>query len=289
MLGFGCDYGTWRWCCDYAGTVLRSCWECWSLLVRPLRMCSLACMVMSVIWELAMPSSSSSSCSLPESLLSVWTSCCRRATDLAPVSPCSSPPIFGMWKGHFTSTASYLLGVIAWSMLIGHSNSGFVWNAFLCGWMDGCLDGDAFYRLWLNVFGSVRFGCNSENIIWKAFSPTTINSGRGAEFEGAVIALFHLLITRADKVRALKEAFYRQNLPNVTNLLATVLVFLIVIYFQGFRVVLPVRSKSARGQQGSYPIKLFYTSNMPIILQSALVSNLYFISQVCCISKPLYA
>ncbi|RDX93313.1 Protein transport protein Sec61 subunit alpha, partial [Mucuna pruriens] len=105
-----------------------------------------------------------------------------------------------------------------------------------------------------------------ENIIWKAFSPTTINSGRGAEFE--------------DKVRALREAFYRQNLPNVTNLLATVLIFLIVIYFQGFRVVLPVRSKNARGQQGSYPIKLFYTSNMPIILQSALVSNLYFISQL---------
>lgn len=120
----------------------------------------------------------------------------------------------------------------------------------------------------------------SENIIWKAFSPTTINSGRGAEFEGAVIALFHLLFTRSDKTRALKEAFCRQNLPNVTNLMATVVVFLIVIYFQGFRVVLPVRSKSARGQQGSYPIKLFYTSNMPIILQSALVSNLYFISQV---------
>ncbi|KAM7503904.1 hypothetical protein LguiB_002808 [Lonicera macranthoides] len=119
-----------------------------------------------------------------------------------------------------------------------------------------------------------------ENIIWKAFSPTTVNSGRGAEFEGAVIALFHLLITRTDKVRALREAFYRQNLPNVTNLLATVLIFLIVIYFQGFRVVLPVRSKNARGQQGSYPIKLFYTSNMPIILQSALVSNLYFISQL---------
>ncbi|GAQ80048.1 SecY protein transport family protein [Klebsormidium nitens] len=119
-----------------------------------------------------------------------------------------------------------------------------------------------------------------ENIVWKAFSPTTINAGRGAEFEGAIIALFHLLITRTDKVRALKEAFYRQNLPNVTNLLATVLVFLIVIYFQGFKVVLPVRSKSARGQQGSYPIKLFYTSNMPIILQSALVSNLYFISQL---------
>ena len=30
---------------------------------------------------------------------------------------------------------------------------------------------------------------------------------------------------------------------------------------------------------GSYPIKLFYTSNIPIILQTALVSNLYFFSQ----------
>ena len=38
---------------------------------------------------------------------------------------------------------------------------------------------------------------------------------------------------------------------------------------QGFRVELPIRSKRARGNYGSqaYPIKLFYTSNMPIILQ----------------------
>ncbi|KAK8950546.1 hypothetical protein KSP40_PGU007183 [Platanthera guangdongensis] len=119
-----------------------------------------------------------------------------------------------------------------------------------------------------------------ENIVWKAFSPMTINTGRGTEFEGAFIALFHLLITRTDKVRALQGAFFRQNLPNLTNLLATVLLFLVVIYFQGFRVVLPVRSKNTRGQQGSYAIKLFYTSNMPIILQSALVSNMSFISQL---------
>mmetsp|Transcript_5987 Transcript_5987/g.9195 ORF Transcript_5987/g.9195 Transcript_5987/m.9195 type:complete len:478 (+) Transcript_5987:113-1546(+) len=119
-----------------------------------------------------------------------------------------------------------------------------------------------------------------ESIVWKAFSPTTINTGRGTEFEGAVIALFYLLMTRSDKVRALKEAFYRQNLPNVTNLLATVLVFVVVIYFQGFRVDLPVKHSKSRGQQGSYPIKLFYTSNIPIILQTALVSNLYFFSQL---------
>ena len=55
----------------------------------------------------------------------------------------------------------------------------------------------------------------------------------GTEFEGALIALIHLMITRQNKVRALKEAFYRSNLPNLTNLIATVLIFLIVIYFQG--------------------------------------------------------
>jgi len=119
-----------------------------------------------------------------------------------------------------------------------------------------------------------------ENIIWKAFSPSTINTGRGAEFEGAIIALFHLLITRPNKVHALREAFYRQNLPNMMNLFATVLVFVVVIYFQGFKVDLRISSKKVRGHQSTYPIRLFYTSNMPIILQSALVSNLYFISQL---------
>merc|ERR1719441_54515 len=57
-----------------------------------------------------------------------------------------------------------------------------------------------------------------ETIVWKTFSPTTINTGRGTEFEGALVALF------------------RQNLPNITNLMSTVIVFLVVIYFQGFRV-----------------------------------------------------
>ena len=66
------------------------------------------------------------------------------------------------------------------------------------------------------------------------------------------------------------------------NLGATVFIFGVVIYFQGFRVDLPIKSARYRGQYSSYPIKLFYTSNIPIILQSALVSNLYMISQVRC-------
>lgn len=119
-----------------------------------------------------------------------------------------------------------------------------------------------------------------ESIIWRSFSPTTINTGRGTEFEGAIIAFFHLMFTRPNKLKALQEAFERPNLPNLSNLLATALIFLVVIYFQGWKVELPVKFHKQRGHQGTYPIKLFYTSNMPIILQTALVSNLYFVSQL---------
>merc|ERR1711988_1831520 len=64
-----------------------------------------------------------------------------------------------------------------------------------------------------------------ETIVWKAFSPATVNTGRGTEFEGAIIAMFHLMISRSDKFTALKEAFYRANAPNIMNLLATIAVF----------------------------------------------------------------
>eukprot|EP01062_Namystynia_karyoxenos_P050947 TRINITY_DN397_c0_g1_i4.p1 TRINITY_DN397_c0_g1~~TRINITY_DN397_c0_g1_i4.p1 ORF type:complete len:521 (+),score=194.59 TRINITY_DN397_c0_g1_i4:124-1563(+) len=118
-----------------------------------------------------------------------------------------------------------------------------------------------------------------ETIIWKSFSFITVNAGRGPEFEGAITALFHQLLQNTNKVRALKEAFYRPHLPNVINLVATLAVFLVVVFFQSFAVTLPL-VHSRTGQQHPQRIKLFYTSNMPIVLQAAFVSNLYFLSQV---------
>jgi len=120
-----------------------------------------------------------------------------------------------------------------------------------------------------------------ETIVWRAFSPSSYNSGSGVQYEGAVVALIHVIFARNDKLKALREAFYRENLPNITNLLATIVVFGVVMYFQGFRVDVPIKARNARGKShGSYPIKLFYTSNMPIILQSALTTNVFMISQM---------
>ena len=41
-----------------------------------------------------------------------------------------------------------------------------------------------------------------------------------------------------------------------------------------------IASRKVKGYKQPYPIKLFYTSNIPIILQTAFVSNLYFFSQI---------
>ena len=43
-----------------------------------------------------------------------------------------------------------------------------------------------------------------ESIVWKAFSPITVRGEGGVEYEGAVVALFHLLITRSNKLSALR-------------------------------------------------------------------------------------
>eukprot|EP00915_Cephaloidophora_sp_WS-2016_P008701 GHVH01012127.1.p1 GENE.GHVH01012127.1~~GHVH01012127.1.p1 ORF type:complete len:474 (-),score=54.18 GHVH01012127.1:67-1488(-) len=128
---------------------------------------------------------------------------------------------------------------------------------------------------------SLFIACNiCESIIWRAFSPTTINTGKGTEFEGAVINFFHVMMTRPNKLEALSSSFYRDSAPNMTNLLATVIVFGLVVYLQGFRVELKMTHQKMRGSEIPFPIKLFYTSNIPIILQTALVSNLHTFSQL---------
>ena len=120
-----------------------------------------------------------------------------------------------------------------------------------------------------------------ENIIWKAFSPFTITNESGnTEYESAIISTIHLLLTRPNKISALQKAFYRSSGTNLFNLITTFVVFLVVIYFQGFKYEIQICHKNDKGNYRTYPIKLFYSSNIPIILQSALVSNLYFFSQI---------
>lgn len=119
-----------------------------------------------------------------------------------------------------------------------------------------------------------------EQFFWKVFAPTTVNSGRGDEFEGALVLAVHLLFSKRDKKRALLHAFYRHELPNLFQLLLTLVVFFAVVYLQGFRLEIPIKLTRTRGPYRAYPIKLFYTLNTPIMLQSALTLNIFIILQM---------
>jgi protein transport protein SEC61 subunit alpha len=117
-------------------------------------------------------------------------------------------------------------------------------------------------------------------VIWQAFSPVTVNTGRGPEFEGIVLAVIHQAVVGAGNTRALVATMLRRHLPNVTNLLATCLVLLTAVYLEGIRMLLPLQSRERRGRRVTFPIKLLYTSTMPIFLYSAMVSALYMVSQL---------
>eukprot|EP00127_Corallochytrium_limacisporum_P001584 Clim_evm3s67 gene=Clim_evmTU3s67 len=118
-----------------------------------------------------------------------------------------------------------------------------------------------------------------ENIMWQSLSPMTTTTGMGTEYEGAVVEFISSLVFKYEnKASHILNAFWRTGAPNMMNLLATVVVFAVVTYFQGFRVDIPIQHKT--GHQSVLPIKLFYTSNMPIILQSALTSQISILSNL---------
>jgi len=99
----------------------------------------------------------------------------------------------------------------------------------------------------------------------------------------------HLLRTRSDKLEALYMAFFRPHLPNLTSIFATAVIFFLVVWLQRWRVSVPryvIQQQRAMEHPEPLRIRLFYASNMPIILQGALMANLFFFSQLMFMRMP---
>ena len=63
-------------------------------------------------------------------------------------------------------------------------------------------------------------------------------------------------------------------------MIITALVVLALVYVQGIHIDIPIVSTKYRGFTATYPIKLLYTSNIPVILSSALLANAVFMGQM---------
>src|SRR3990167_585464 len=60
-------------------------------------------------------------------------------------------------------------------------------------------------------------------------------------------------------------------------IISTVIVFFMVVYIQAMKVQIPLAFASVRGFARSWPLKLIYTSNIPVILIAALLANIQLI------------
>ncbi|KAI5173224.1 protein transport protein SEC61 subunit alpha [Nematocida sp. LUAm3] len=118
-----------------------------------------------------------------------------------------------------------------------------------------------------------------ESIVWKALSPSVYTTGRGPEFEGAVLSFMQLLKIRRNKLEAIYEAFFRKNLPNLSCLVSTGVMFCLVIYLYNIRLELPLDSMQAKTPQMKWPIKLFYVSSTPLVFQNQILSFFYRFSK----------
>jgi preprotein translocase SecY subunit len=115
----------------------------------------------------------------------------------------------------------------------------------------------------------------AQSIWWDAISP--MGPMGDGKLYGAIIA-FLQGISRGD---TLLNIFYRsQGLPDMVAFFTTLVVFAIMIYFNGMRVEVPVSYAKYRGFKGQFPLKLLYVSNIPVIFAAALFGNIYFISQI---------
>jgi preprotein translocase subunit SecY len=69
-------------------------------------------------------------------------------------------------------------------------------------------------------------------------------------------------------------------LINVLPIIATALVFLLVVYAQDISVDVPLTFSALRGFGRTWSLKLFYTSNIPVILAAALIANLQLMGHI---------
>lgn len=62
-------------------------------------------------------------------------------------------------------------------------------------------------------------------------------------------------------------------------IVATIIVFLVIVFLESMRLEIPLSYGGIRGVGGRYPLKFFYVSNIPVILAAALLMNVRMLTR----------
>lgn len=75
-------------------------------------------------------------------------------------------------------------------------------------------------------------------------------------------------------IQSLINKYPVEFISALAAIIATIVIFLIVIWAQSLKVEIPLSSGKIRGYAMKWPLAFFYTSNIPVILAAALVANI---------------
>ena len=113
----------------------------------------------------------------------------------------------------------------------------------------------------------------AQQILWSIFSPLPAG-------DGGSIGIFPYIGQMAQYGDVADSLFRSNQLPSIFGLALTAGILLILVYTQGMKVEIPIVSTKYRGFAATYPIKMMYVSNIPVILASALTANAVFLGQM---------
>ncbi|MBU7014175.1 MAG: preprotein translocase subunit SecY [Theionarchaea archaeon] len=97
----------------------------------------------------------------------------------------------------------------------------------------------------------------AKDIFWKTFSFLP-SSSEGGQLVGAVPGFVQSIVNGT-------PVLIRSNLPDIVEVAATLVIFLIVVYFESLRISIPLSMGRFRGTKGGYPVKFMYASVIPVI------------------------
>jgi preprotein translocase SecY subunit len=113
----------------------------------------------------------------------------------------------------------------------------------------------------------------AQTVIWQSFSPLGPVAD-GASL-GAVLAFIQF--TLAGNPLA---AFTRSTYASMTGFIMTLIVFFVAVYLEGMKIEIPVAYAKYGGMRAKIPLKFMYVSNIPVILASALFSNVFLLGNI---------
>ncbi len=118
----------------------------------------------------------------------------------------------------------------------------------------------------------------SKTIIIRAFSPLVAGcSGLGSCIPTAATPPSGAI---PFAIYALGAGEPLQTFFAMLPVIATILVFFLVIYANAIKVEIPLAFGSVRGFGRRWPLKFFYTSNIPVILIAALLANVQMMARM---------